>query len=185
MIENYNQQILETVYWALGIVFLISISLIGYSWFLNFKTYEKDKNIMKNEIIQLLNTEIDKLINEKCDKRIKIKFENLESDMEELDYKINGEIRTRLLKIITDKKESSYGIFSACIDFLGYVPNKRLTLETDYDEPLDKILELLRSGYKPPAILISMFNDVIKETGLIKSSYSNIVKNILNLIENG
>lgn len=80
IIKQYQTSLLDTVYFSLAGVFTLAILLAGFSWFTNFKWYEKDKeNIAQdfqrkaNEIIiqfeskliesqMLFQTELDKKI---------------------------------------------------------------------------------------------------------------------------
>lgn len=49
IIKDYHDSLLSTVYWSLGIVFTLAILLGGFSWFTNFKFYEKDKSQLRAE----------------------------------------------------------------------------------------------------------------------------------------
>jgi hypothetical protein len=44
--RTYNSAILQTVYWSLGVLVTLSIALIGFGWFANFRVYERDKEAL-------------------------------------------------------------------------------------------------------------------------------------------
>lgn len=50
LIKEYHQSLLDTVYWALGVVATMALFLAGFSWFTNFKLYESDKQRLKDEL---------------------------------------------------------------------------------------------------------------------------------------
>lgn len=49
-IREYHGSLLDTVYWALGGVFVIAGLLVGFGWFANFKVYERDKEALRDEM---------------------------------------------------------------------------------------------------------------------------------------
>lgn len=61
-ISEYSDKMVNTVYWSLGIVFSVALLIAGFSWYTNFKMYQKDikdlKESLNNEINQK-KTEID------------------------------------------------------------------------------------------------------------------------------
>ena len=48
--REHQADLLQTVYWALGGVFLLVSLLVGFGWFGNFKVYERDKQSLKEEM---------------------------------------------------------------------------------------------------------------------------------------
>lgn len=52
--KEYQESLLETVYWALGGVFVIVGLLLGFGWFVNFRVYERDKESLRREVEALL-----------------------------------------------------------------------------------------------------------------------------------
>ena len=49
VIKQYHASLLDTVYWALGVVATVSVLLVGAGWLVNFKLYEVDKQRMREE----------------------------------------------------------------------------------------------------------------------------------------
>lgn len=50
MTRDYQRSLLETVYWALSGVFIVVSLLLGFGWLVNFKVYERDKEVLKAEL---------------------------------------------------------------------------------------------------------------------------------------
>lgn len=48
--REYHSSLLDTVYWALGGVFVVTGLLLGFGWFANFKVYERDKDALRSEL---------------------------------------------------------------------------------------------------------------------------------------
>ena len=43
LLEKYNQQLLNTIYWSMGAVFTLALFVVGAGWYVNFRLYDKDK----------------------------------------------------------------------------------------------------------------------------------------------
>ena len=50
VIREYDARMQNTVYWSLGVVVLILILLGGFSWYTNFRLYDRDLNNLRGEI---------------------------------------------------------------------------------------------------------------------------------------
>lgn len=50
LMREHQGSLLDTVYWALGGVFLVVSLLLGFGWFVNFKVYERDKESLKSDL---------------------------------------------------------------------------------------------------------------------------------------
>jgi len=48
--REYQGHLLDTVYWALGGIFVLVGLLLGFGWFANFKVYERDKDSIRTEL---------------------------------------------------------------------------------------------------------------------------------------
>ena len=48
--RTYHSSLLDTVYWALGTVFVMVTLLVGFGWFANFRVYERDKDVLRREL---------------------------------------------------------------------------------------------------------------------------------------
>ena len=58
VMREYDQKLLDTVYWSLGVIGGIAVLLLGFGWFVNFKVYERDKRSMQQELDSTLRREI-------------------------------------------------------------------------------------------------------------------------------
>ena len=50
MSTQFDQRLLTTVFWALGLVATFAVGLAGFSWFSNYRAYERDKASIKEEL---------------------------------------------------------------------------------------------------------------------------------------
>src|SRR5437773_302723 len=50
IMERSEDRLLSTVLWSLGAIAGLGLLLLGFSWFLNFKVYERDKSLMRDEL---------------------------------------------------------------------------------------------------------------------------------------
>lgn len=48
LMQRYDEKLLLTVYWALGGVVAITVLLVGFGWFANFRIYDKDKRLLEH-----------------------------------------------------------------------------------------------------------------------------------------
>ncbi|TDQ82016.1 hypothetical protein A8950_1836 [Dongia mobilis] len=46
-----NDRMIATVYWALGVVAGTMVALVGYSWFTNYRVYERDKQALSSVLL--------------------------------------------------------------------------------------------------------------------------------------
>lgn len=61
IMRQYDQRLLATVYWSLGVLATITILLIGFGWFANFRLYERDKIALRQELIVFIQEELSKI----------------------------------------------------------------------------------------------------------------------------
>jgi len=47
LMRQYDQRIIATVYWSLGSFITMIVVLVGFSWFTNFKVYERDRDALR------------------------------------------------------------------------------------------------------------------------------------------
>lgn len=79
--KDFQGAVLDTIYWALGGVFLALSLVFGFSWFTNFKLYDRDKQALHADLqsrldvgIKELGTEYSKT-SQAVDRRVDEKFE--------------------------------------------------------------------------------------------------------------
>jgi hypothetical protein len=51
MLKEFQTSILQTVYWSLGVVIAIAVVLIGYNWVTAYKIYDRDKQTLRQDIL--------------------------------------------------------------------------------------------------------------------------------------
>ncbi len=54
MMQDFNQHILATVYWSLGVVVLLGGLLVGFGWFTNYKIHERELASLQQELSNLI-----------------------------------------------------------------------------------------------------------------------------------
>ena len=57
--RQYHEQILATVYWALGGSLAILAGIVLVSWYFNFRVYARDKEVMKQALFLAISTELE------------------------------------------------------------------------------------------------------------------------------
>ena len=58
LMREFNQHILSTVYWSLGTIVVIAILLVGFSWFTNYRMYEREVKALRQELIGYLDQQL-------------------------------------------------------------------------------------------------------------------------------
>lgn len=58
IMREYNERLLNTVYWSLGTLVVIAVLLVGFSWFTNYKIYERDKAALRQELSGAVDSQI-------------------------------------------------------------------------------------------------------------------------------
>ena len=94
--NKFQTDLLTTVYWSLGTLITVAIFLIGYSWFSNFRVYERDKLSLKSELSANINSDMEHIRSEFSQKTVEFKNEvkdqvneSIRSEIDTLDRKIN------------------------------------------------------------------------------------------------
>lgn len=62
--KEFTQHILATVYFALGTLGIVFAALVGYSWYQNFRVYERDKEAMESSLRAAMTAELSKGLDE-------------------------------------------------------------------------------------------------------------------------
>ena len=58
VVQFYQDKFLSTVYWSLGTLATIAALLVGFSWFANFRIYERDKTALRQELHSAVEDEL-------------------------------------------------------------------------------------------------------------------------------
>lgn len=56
--RRFQDQILSTVYWSLGILAAVAMLLVGFGWFVNFRVYERDKASLERDLRTQMNEDV-------------------------------------------------------------------------------------------------------------------------------
>jgi len=51
--RDYDQRLIETVYWALGGIVGLAVLVAGFSWFSNLRLYQRDRDALRDELRSL------------------------------------------------------------------------------------------------------------------------------------
>jgi CRISPR/Cas system CSM-associated protein Csm2 small subunit len=158
-IREYHGSLLDTVYWALGIVFSLVLVIIGSSWYANFRLYEADKARQLEEVerkiaeansrsardLQGLSSNLsDKADRDllALDNRFSTEIERLRSDIKDSNIRINSDIK---------ELEEAFEIFLKFPKLIRGQLN-RISLDTQLNT--ERIWELKGS---PVKVLLSQF----------------------------
>jgi hypothetical protein len=141
-----DQRMLSTVYWALGLLGTITVAIVGFGWFANFKVYERDKDAMKAALQQEVRKEIDAL-NKSIEKQITTSISQktaaLKSAIEELTRDLNW------LQLENAEREAeehkSRGVLSNAVRTLAKALN--IALGIGYEWKIAAILDKLKKAF--------------------------------------
>lgn len=89
MSSQFNDRLLATVYWALGVIGVVFAGLLGYSWFVNVKIYERDKLALQAELKAQLESE----------------FALMRKNFDEIQKAFDAEIRASMQHIVEGSHE--------------------------------------------------------------------------------
>ncbi|PAU77677.1 hypothetical protein CK501_14545 [Halovibrio salipaludis] len=97
VVREHQGRVLSTVQWALSILAIVAVLLLGYNWFSNKKIYERDKAAMNEEMERH---------KEQVDQRVKTHFEGeanrLNKEVSEVEQRLNGAVKQKVDETIAD-----------------------------------------------------------------------------------
>lgn len=112
LMREYDQRLLSTVYWSLGGLVTIATILIGFGWFANFRVYERDRNVLAQELRSMIQNELREM-SQRVERDIENRFkaseertkERVASATEALESKVDGEFRNLNHEILNSQYE--------------------------------------------------------------------------------
>jgi hypothetical protein len=144
LMREYDQRLLNTVYWSLGSLGAVILLIIGLGWYTNFRLYNREldalKNSLKTEIQSSLRAEMTTAAEEagkNAVHQIEISFKSLKREMKFMKYD--------LLKTEAQQWESGGYIANAII---SYVEMAEVALEAEFEVYVTSALDALKKAFK-------------------------------------
>jgi hypothetical protein len=203
--QRLDDRLLSTVHWSLGVVVFLAVLLAGFSWYTNFRVYERDRGNLRDELRVFLSQEL-----EKGREQLRSKFEQsqeaIESSLKEDFDKFSSQLtdaNSRLEKSLKDLEERIYGRFSRVrFDYLRlkievqeqsdapittrlrtYIEYLQVAVEFEwsfaYVDALKRIEKLMRDGGTVSSGDLPTLNSTL---ATIPQDFSGLVDNIQKLI---
>lgn len=116
--KRFQDQILNTVYWALGTLAAVTVALTGFGWLANFRVYERDKATLEREL-QTATADARRALEKESAEAIANLGAELKKTLSEgLDA---AEARTKVsVKAVADAARAQHGTLSAEVLELKY-----------------------------------------------------------------
>lgn len=154
----YDQKLLSTVYWSLGAVITLTILIAGFSWFTNFRLYERDKESLRRE----MSLEIDKF----------------RSDVKVLFSEQKSSLSNSLENLVTEKFQEGFTDIDSKLDRL----KTELTRNQINTNLLEAKIWTTKGVYKNA---MTVYMSTLEEATRKDQSqyYSSILNGILEIVE--
>jgi hypothetical protein len=183
--QHFQEQVLSTVYWSLSTVVVLAVLLVGYGWLTNFKIYDRDKQLLEQELRTLISKEGRRLIEEH---RI-----HTDNQIASLTASVSEGLKTsedHLARSLKGLLEIEQKQFTAQLTQLKTAQNElrndiwRLQLADELeDRRQDKELGLYRSALQGSvdalrlALMLNDHYDIGEVLDLIAEDFKNILSN--------
>lgn len=99
VMKDYHSSLLDTVYWALGGVFMVVSIILGFGWFANFKVYERDKQAMRDELDAQLKSQRAELTEKTANLSAEL-TESVTAQLEKAATSLHGQVTSEIAKAI-------------------------------------------------------------------------------------
>jgi hypothetical protein len=108
--KSFQNNLLQTVYWSLGMLTTLAALLVGFGWYANFKVYERDKQSLIQEVHSLAAVEFEKLrlsietqakesiklISDQITKETQDKITSLKNQIQTINVSLDNKINTHV-----------------------------------------------------------------------------------------
>lgn len=204
IMRQYDQRLLATVYWSLGVLATITIFLIGFGWFANFRLYERDKISLRQELMVFIQEELSK-INSTLNAYTQSQYDKMLAEARsvgssaatsvrsELSFNINRIYKDikRIQCDMTGKEGESWierGVLTNGLRSYSYVLGHAIELNDEYiiSRTLDNIHRVIKmitdkpNSIKPDALDI---RDLSERLTKVEKEYTIAVNGIRNALE--
>jgi len=160
VMKSYQDNFLSTVYWSLGGVVSIVFILVGYNWLTNFKSQEKEIQLLKDLISKEVLMAKQNLVKEIDDSK-KESFENLLGSINDETKKRIQPIEIKIRDLFKNVNGNKYSLL--IIEYEKWISKKvygnavitsleliEISLAIGYDyyieESLEKLIQVLEKG---------------------------------------
>lgn len=206
IMRQYDQRLLSTVYWSLGVLATVTILLIGFGWFANFRLYERDKIALRQELIVFIQEELSK-INSTLNANTQSQYDKILAEARsvgssaatsvrsELSFNINRIYKDikRIQCDMTGKEGESWiekGVLTNGLRSYSFVLGYAIELEDEYiiSRTLDNIHRVIKmiadkpSSRKPDAMDIRDLSERLTKIENDNAIAVNVIRNALEII---
>lgn len=169
--REYDQKLLQTVYWALNAVGGLVLIVVGLGWYTNFRLYKRDVIELKREVVNAVKADMVKAAHEAArdaaDKALrdirKIQYAQLEQEAEKWEQQgVDANAILTYIRMIDIAK--------------SWMP------EFQVPEILDNILRLLKKEDAQNSVKSLVSTEVTKALSSLPAEYASDVDAINNLL---
>ena len=114
--KDFTQNVLSTVYFALSTVIIVVVAMLGFSWYQNFKVYERDKEALRESLVSIINQHLgsqEQQLRARLDAKAISLEDNMKSSVQSLDSKITQTLNSVLARMNNDSLSNKVELFTA------------------------------------------------------------------------
>jgi len=186
-LRRFNNSLLSTVHWSLGISVSIVVLLIGFSWYTNFKSFEEDKEKLIEDFNNLISKKV-KLVKKELLTQIEtVQKESTETIIKDVDKQFLHH-KERIMLLMSDsitKNTFSWledGKYEEAIKSIAI--NLEFSTELHNNERINNSIDLLRDILKNDFSIssesVQMINDAIKH---LPDDYETEKSSLISIIQ--
>lgn len=186
LMRQYDERLLETVFWALTAVFGLAAVLTGFGWYANFRLYERDKASMRQELQGMLGIEIGK-VREASLKAAEVAVgqavakavRELSDRVEGLQKLVGGQaLELKMMDVENWRAKRVEGNVLLTLAEAAEIA-VGIGMGWKLDEILREIIELLEGGFKPDPAVTTSVEQMLRK---LPSGYASVVAKIRRLL---